>query len=371
MGSEGRTFALSLHADYACRDSGACCTSGWPIAIERAARETVEAALLSGRLVPSAPPWRRVPETEAPVLAADACGRCVFHEERRCAIHRVLGPAALPSSCRHFPRVCLLSPRGVAVTLSHYCPTAAGLLFRDTPTLRVVADPPAFPPAPWYEGLDARGGPPPLLRPRVWMDWPDHAAWEAHLVATFARDVSAEEALALVQADAEDLRGWAPGGEPLASRVARIASGRRTVPEASIAIERDLALRTEVVDAVPAGLPRGFLPTDPAEADARWVRGPWPTFAAVVRRYLAARAFASWAAVQGEGVRTTVRALAAARAVLRTECGRVCAAAARPLDAELLKDAVRGADLLLVHLASPEALARRWSRVEAAPAVPG
>ena len=37
---------------------------------------------------------------------------------------------------------------------------------------------------------------------------------------------------------------------------------------------------------------------------------------------------------------------------------------ARALDADLLKEAVRRADLLLVHLADPEALARRLSRCE-------
>jgi hypothetical protein len=45
--------------------------------------------------------------------------------------------------------------------------------------------------------------------------------------------------------------------------------------------------------------------------------------------------------------------------VLRAEAARGCAEAGRTLDGDLLKEAVRRADLLLVHLADPEALARR------------
>jgi hypothetical protein len=85
-----------------------------------------------------------------------------------------------------------------------------------------------------------------------------------------------------------------------------------------------------------------------------------------VRRWLAAKAFASWLALQGEGLRTAVVGLRVALGVLRAEALRGCAEAGRPLDAHLLKEAIRRADLLLVHLADPEALARRLSRCERA-----
>ena len=49
--------------------------------------------------------------------------------DRRCAVHRQLGRETLPSACRDFPRVVTLTPLGVSITLSHYCPTAAGMLF--------------------------------------------------------------------------------------------------------------------------------------------------------------------------------------------------------------------------------------------------
>ena len=64
----------------------------------------------------------------------------------RCRMHATLGHDALPLACRQFPRVTVEDPRGVSVTLSHYCPTAAGLLERDTAApFTIVLDPPAFP----------------------------------------------------------------------------------------------------------------------------------------------------------------------------------------------------------------------------------
>ncbi len=93
------------------------------------------------------------------------------------------------------------------MTLSHYCPTAAGMLFpcqseelgspgdeesagprgSGDPALRIVEDPPAFP-ADWpWEGLDARDALPPLLRPGVLMDWPSLERWERFAVSVLGR----------------------------------------------------------------------------------------------------------------------------------------------------------------------------------------
>ena len=101
------------------------------------------------------------------MLACDALGRCAFHDgdAHRCEIHRVLGHDALPLSCRQFPRVVVLTPAGVSVGLSHYCPTAAGLLFSEGAPVAIVEDAPAFPRDAEYEGLDARASLGPLLRP--------------------------------------------------------------------------------------------------------------------------------------------------------------------------------------------------------------
>jgi hypothetical protein len=90
----------------------------------------------------------------------------------------------------------------------------------------------------------------------------------------------------------------------------------------------------------------------------------WLTFQRPLNRYLAAKAFASWTAYQGRGLATIVRGLEAALALLRVEASRQCRDAARPLDRDLLLEAIRTADFALNHLAGGEELAEAWSRAE-------
>ena len=136
-----KVFALSLHADWRCGRSGACCTAGWPIPVERALDRRLRRALRDGTLVlgtgrASGPALRRLqpPSAEhASCAAADTLGHCVFFEPAAdvpaaCGLQRQLGWDALPFACRVFPRLCLVEPRGVSVSLSHYCPTAAQAL---------------------------------------------------------------------------------------------------------------------------------------------------------------------------------------------------------------------------------------------------
>jgi hypothetical protein len=311
------------------------------------------------------------------VLRVTSEGACVFHEPgdpRPCAVHRQLGPEALPSACRQFPRVATLSPLGVSVTLSHYCPTAAGLLFRDDAVLAIVSDPPAFPPSWPYEGLDARGALPPFVRPGVLMSWPAHARLEQHAVATLARsELLPEAALAALATSAERLRAWTPRDGAFDDFVERVieAGARDPLPAAPpSSLEAALADWDRVAAAVPPGQPR---PSSPRAALAAFgvaralelVDAGWAKLRAPVRRWLAARAFASWLPLQGEGARTTALGLRVSLGVLRAEAAGRCAAdGGRRLDAAALKEAVRRSDLLLHHLVDVEALARSLSRCE-------
>jgi Fe-S-cluster containining protein len=371
--------ALSIHADYGCRKSGACCRSGWDIPVERDVEQRLDAAVADGTLGVRAP-WSRplagLPHRARVVLRVSAAGECVFYEAgkpRLCAVHRQLGPEALPSSCRQFPRVAALTPRGVSVTLSHYCPTAAGMLFRDDVPLEVVTDAPAFPRSWPYEGLDAREALPPFARPGVLMSWAAHERFEEHAVATLAREeLSPEGALASLAASAERLRAWTLRDGPFdafAERVVEREAERPAAPQPSL--EDALADWERVVAAVPAGVsrPRSARGNLEAFGGARahaLVESGWPALHAPVRRWLAARAFASWLALQGEGVRTTVAGLRVALGVLRAEAARGCAdGPGQPLDATLLKEAIRRSDLLLHHLVDVEAFARDLSRCEA------
>ena len=83
----------------------------------------------------------------------------------------------------------------------------------------------------------------------------------------------------------------------------------------------------------------------------------WPQFDDVLTRYAAAKAFASWSLYLGDGVEAAAGTARIAHAVLRVECARQCRALGRPLDRELLSNAIGQSDLLLVHYADPERLA--------------
>lgn len=95
-------------------------------------------------------------------------------------VHRELGAEALPAACRHFPRVCLRDLRGVSVTLSCFCPTAAEMLFREDVDLAVVSGPHPVPIGTVVEGLDARGA--------THVDLDALSAWEAETVGALGRD---------------------------------------------------------------------------------------------------------------------------------------------------------------------------------------
>ncbi len=167
----GAVRCLSMHAAYRCRDSGACCTAGWPIPVEADRLVQIEHALASGHLQPggrragvAAPiQWLLHAPRDTPAVLAVAGGACVFHRAaapRRCEIHHAFGHDALPLACRQFPRVTVLDPRGVSVTLSHYCPTAASLLDTREP-VAVTTTARAFPADGEYVGLDVRDDLPP------------------------------------------------------------------------------------------------------------------------------------------------------------------------------------------------------------------
>ena len=312
---------------------------------------------------------REVLENGTRMLRLAESGACTLFEPAAhgrpcgCLVHRTRGHAALPSACRHFPRVFLRDAHSIRLSLSHYCPTAASLLFADEP-LCIAEAPAVLVPRGDREGLDATGALPPLLHPGMLMDPASYAEWEARSVAALAEAVPPEEALARIAASAERLRSWTPASVPLPEAVRRACD---ETGDALPALSSDrLAaawLAEEAFASVLAGLSVDEAPLD-VDADRCFVTRPWPAFAAPVRRYLAGRLFGSWVAYQGEGLRTVVASVACALAVLRIEAARVCADASRLLDAALLTEAVRRTDLLLVHKADRQILAGRLSRVE-------
>ena len=366
-------FALGFHADYRCRHSGACCTADWDVPVELPVYRSLSDALVGGqlRVAPAAAATYPflvepdLPDGVAAILDRAEGGHCVFYErdEKRCIVHRDLGEPHLPTTCRHFPRVSVQDKRGTFVSLSHFCPTAASMLFRDVP-VEIVAQPPAFPDTD-YDGLIVTADDlPPLLHPRVLMDLDGYSAWERHMVGRCA-DVRErpETVLATLMRDADLLRRWRPGTVTLSEAVWELPSDAiESVPD--VVLGPSLRLREEVIGAVPDELKP---PADEAGLEEAWttyVQAAWDDHRAPINRFLAAKAFASWTAYQGRGVKTIVRGLEAALALVRVEAARQCRDAARSLDRDRLLEAFRSSDFALNHLAVGEDLAKAWSVVE-------
>ena len=370
-GMSSPVYSLSIHADYKCRHSGACCTADWDVPVELPVYRSLDERLRSGslRVAPTAEPLRPfivepdLPEGAAAMLERTDRGECVFFERSShlCVVHRDAGESALPATCRHFPRLAVADSRGTFVTLSHFCPTAASMLFREDVVLEIVAGPAAFPPAD-YDGLTVTPDDlPPLLSPSMLMDAPGYDAWEQHMVRRCAADHPPESVLATLASDASRLTNWRPGAGTLADFVRNLPEAFVSVPTPE-SLEGSLRRYDEVVTAIPDDLKP---PPDRDGLDAAYTayaRPVWHTFRQPINRYLAAKAFASWTAYQANGVAAIVRGLEAALALVRIEASRQCRDACRALDRGLLLEAFRSADFALNHLAVGEDLADAWSR---------
>ena len=298
---------LSFHAAYRCGRSGACCSAGWTIPFDRHELDVA----------------RALPLHRGTFELLDVGGRARLHEDGRCTfldsdadgplcdIHRAGGHAALPLACRMFPRQVLHDTRGTFISLSHFCPTAAALLFEDEGPVAIVDAPaPLAPPGDdrALDGLDARDVWPPVLRPGVMMDLDSFALWERHGVEVLTRD------------------GIAP-------RVALDALARATT-------------------AIAAWAPDGGTPLEHAVRDAFGMLAPPPTAIlephdGAVKRWLAARLFGNWIAYQGNALRTLVRYLRACHDIFQIELARD----GNP------REAIRRSDHLIVHQSSSQHMA--------------
>ncbi|HYB96892.1 MAG TPA: YkgJ family cysteine cluster protein [Vicinamibacterales bacterium] len=308
-----RYYWLNFHVSYACRDSGMCCSSGWPIPVERAQVAPIEAAITREQIPLRVVPWL-VPDAGAPADVAGTLGlrpngHCVFFEAGRpgCSIHDVK-----PAACVHFPYVCLIDQRGVHVTLSHFCPTAAGLLFEHSGPIEIVEGPSPIAAGGALEGLDARDALPPSIDGRRLMSFEEFTSWER------------------AQADTVHVGDWQ---------------------------DDDLQWFERARAAVPA--PWSW-PQAPEDASGVWwsaVAPSWFRFDDALRCYAAAKMFGSWSAYMGDGLDAVMRTARIATAVLRIESARQCMIFGRPLDRELMTEAIRQTDLLMVHYADPARLA--------------
>jgi hypothetical protein len=374
-------YSLSIHADYKCRHSGACCTADWDVPVELPVYRSLGERLRAGalRVAPTAEPFGSLglaqgkplepfivepdlPDGAAAMLERTDRGECVFFERTShlCVVHRDAGESALPATCRHFPRLAVADSRGTFVTLSHFCPTAASMLFREDVALEIVAGPAAFPPAD-YDGMTVTADDlPPLLSPTMLMDPSGYGAWERHMVDRCAADQSPESVVATLASDAAMLKAWRPGVETLEAFVKNLPQAFVSRPPPA-SLTGSFRRYAEVVSAIPDDLKPAPDEHGLDAAYLAYVRTRWDAFRRPLNRYLAAKAFASWTAYQGNGVAAIVRGLEAGLALVRIEATRQCRDARRDLDRELLLEAFRSADFALNHLAVGEDLAEAWS----------
>ena len=300
-----------------------CCSAGWPIPVERARVALIDEAIRRNVIPLRVEPWLAAADTPddfGGVLALGDNGHCVFFEAGGpgCAVHDIK-----PAACVHFPFVCLIDQRGVRVTLSHYCPTAASLLFEHDGDIAIVEGPSPVPAGHDLEGLDARDALPPLHDKRSsgsripdpgsrLMSFDEFSAWERDAVLNARIDVLQDH-------------------------------DRLLFAQASAAVPPPWSWRP----------PRD----DYEDAWGALVEPSWHRFEEPLRRYAAAKVFGSWAAYHGNGLEAVRRVAAVAGAVLRVESARRCAENQQPLDRYLLQQAIGQADLLLVHYADPQRLA--------------
>lgn len=314
---------LSIHAGYACRRSGACCSGVFAIPAEP---EVVQLIRTRGipAADPSAPPF--VERNSTLFVGSRADGACAFYGTEHgglCGIQRRAGAESLPSACRHFPRLFLRDGRGLSVTLSHYCPTAASRLLDDVP-LEIVHSDTSLGLAGDVEAFEADGALPPLLRPDVLTDLEGFDAWERAAVAALGReDLTSGQALDVIASATEMVRTWKPGGARLAEHVGRSFASAN------------------------------------ARARPNGTR-EWGTFDRPVKRYLAAKVFANRIAYEGRGLRSMVAWLGMCLDRLRSEIAR----AAGTVDEPRFIAAIRAADLALVHRTDTAALARDLAAAE-------
>ena len=255
-------------------------------------------------------PFLDVPEAGMSVAARHADGACVFFERetRLCAVHRVGGQRALPLTCRMFPRIVRHDAIGTRLSLSHYCPTAAALLFGDG-DVAIVRAPEALVNIGELDGLDARNELPPLLREGVLMDVESYRAWESAGVQVLTASAnSAQDAIDRLAEITRDILTWKPGTESLLVRVQHAF---------------------------------GVL--------GSWELGGGGSGEAAVSRWLAARLFGNWMAYQGRGLETIVRYVQACFDMFTVEVAR---------DGDPLQ-AIRRADYLLIHESDSQELADR------------
>jgi hypothetical protein len=349
----GHLRTLRGLASYACAHAGSCCRAGWPIPIEPAPMLVLRAAEASGTL-PSCQsgPW----EIDG-ILGRTPDSLCIFHGTRGrpgCRLESGLGPTALPSSCRQFPRILLTDGRGWHQSISTWCPTAAKRVITGCADFLSI-DHIEVDPRVHIESLDATGAWPPFLRPGVLAGHDVYEYWEGAALQRFLGEIACRQGtvthmVASLLCWTDLLRNWRasegslrvlatrPWSHPPPARLLRkpaTAQALRLLVLEPLLKKVDAAWR-------PAEWPAGV--TDHRADDTILSRRDAEE---ALGRYLATRLIGSWITYQGEGLRSVAASLVSALVLITLALPhdqRV------PVTLGHLTLAMRASDWLLLHL---------------------
>jgi Fe-S-cluster containining protein len=345
---------LSFHSEYLCANTGVCCSSAWDIAVEHPVELQLKSRLeQSDARLPNGPdgfqPLSDPPAGTASSFRLTPTGACWFLDTgaHRCAIHREFGEAALPSACRQFPRICVLEPQVVTLSLSHYCPTAAGLLFRPGGDFGIVEGRSGVSQGRDLEGLDARGSCSPFLRRGVLLGFDGLRQFEEGALSVLATH-DLPNGLDRIQHAADQAALWKPDRGPLVSLIGAAFAEAPLMPRPPLASH-------DVPSTLLASLPQGALiPTGLPPASRAGLAVYSAQVDQALRRYVAARMIAGWMAFQADGLATFVRYL---RLCVDTVLSFAAARDQKEPEIDRFKEAIRSTDLWIVHYCDPERLA--------------
>ena len=203
---------------------------------------------------------------------------------------------------------------------------------------------------------------PPLLRQGMLTDYDGYDARERRAIGVLARDdiIMAARALDIIRMATLAVQAWRPGPISLRATVDRefdIASARKP--------DKDLTA-TPRARRMNSTLPAfSWLWTRCHRACRARQSSRNPSASSTTGRansiascawYLAARLFGNWVAHHGQGLHAIVEHLQVALAVVKMEAFRQHASAAPSSPWQTVNEAIRNADLLLVHLADEGAV---------------
>lgn len=293
-----------------------------------------------------------------PLLEHGLLGRtleslCPHHRQGSqpgCSLESTLGTAALPHTCRQFPRVLLVDSRGWHQSLSAWCVTAADLIVHGGDNF-LSFDHIEWDPRVHLDALDAREAWPPELRPGVLMGHDAYERYEARVLEALAacpgRSGAGAEVLQRAVQWTAQLRSWRHGDRSLDDSVHRLSMP----PVLSAPPRPAFDLAKDLISRVPSPWRPDHWPNGLTDASYDGPQLTRQAADAVLRRYLGTRLVGSWIAYQGRGVLSVAASLVSSYALAALALSMN---GDGPVTFGRMASSIRAADWLQLHLLDRE-----------------